>query len=589
MTYHYEINSLIELLTAIAAVTTVVILWKYRSSPGVRSLIYLELSVTVWALSYAFEFGTSVLDEKILWSKISYFGIAYLPVLYFLFTSGFSQKQKWIKRKYIIFLSVLPTAIIPLVFTNQYHHLIWTNVTLDEQADIAHYFHGPGFWVFYTYTEILIIAGLYNLLSSVAKYSSYYRSQIYTLVIGSIIPVAGNLVYVTGINPFPGFDWTPVSFVVTGFIIAFGVIRYRIFDLIPIARNKLLDRMNDSMLVINTDGIVEDYNRAALELASTKDKSILRKPFEEVFIDFKDIVKDFDPDEERKVELQMKGEKQNYDILITPLRNITNKLTGHLVIFHDITQLKETEKSILETNKQLLDEIENKERLIADLDAFAHTVAHDIKNPLSAIVSSISLLPGSIQRNDSEMVHELVDMLKISANKSIHITNELLTLSSVRQQNVRTGPLDISEIFTEAKVRMYNILPGDKVHIQKAGTWPKAIGYAAWIEEVWYNYLSNAVKYGGNPPHITVGADDMKNGYIRFWIKDNGNGIPPEDQSVLFNQFTKLNPETGQGHGLGLSIVRRIIEKLGGEVGVESTGVKGVGSLFYFTLPASES
>jgi signal transduction histidine kinase len=112
------------------------------------------------------------------------------------------------------------------------------------------------------------------------------------------------------------------------------------------------------------------------------------------------------------------------------------------------------------------------------------------------------------------------------------------------------------------------------------------MGYTTWVEEVWVNYLSNAMKYGGRPPQIDIGATPLDNGMIRFWVKDNGDGIPPEKLPELFTRFKRLNTLRATGHGLGLSIVKGIVEKLGGEVGVESENVPGKGSVFSFTLPA---
>jgi signal transduction histidine kinase len=105
------------------------------------------------------------------------------------------------------------------------------------------------------------------------------------------------------------------------------------------------------------------------------------------------------------------------------------------------------------------------------------------------------------------------------------------------------------------------------------------------VEEVWANYISNAIKYGGKPPRIELGAGPQPNGTVRFWVRDNGHGLSIEDQRRLFGEFSRLSEGQVEGHGLGLSIVRRIVTKLGGEVGVESQ--IGQGSMFYFTLPAA--
>ncbi len=120
-----------------------------------------------------------------------------------------------------------------------------------------------------------------------------------------------------------------------------------------------------------------------------------------------------------------------------------------------------------------------------------------------------------------------------------------------------------------------------------------ATGYGPWVEEVWANYINNALKYGGRPPRVELGADILpvpsteeskaSKEMVRFWVRDNGHGLTPGEQEQLFALFERLHQVHVEGHGLGLSIVRRIVEKLGGQVGVESK--VGQGSVFYFTLP----
>ena len=118
------------------------------------------------------------------------------------------------------------------------------------------------------------------------------------------------------------------------------------------------------------------------------------------------------------------------------------------------------------------------------------------------------------------------------------------------------------------------------------------MGYGPWVGQVWINYLSNAIKYGGQPPRVELGADQIvdpatNQPLVRFWVRDYGPGLTPEEQARLFRSFTRLDRIPTRGYGLGLSVVRRIVEKLGGEVGVESEGLPGKGSMFSFTLPGA--
>jgi signal transduction histidine kinase len=164
--------------------------------------------------------------------------------------------------------------------------------------------------------------------------------------------------------------------------------------------------------------------------------------------------------------------------------------------------------------------------------------------------------------------------------------DELLLLSSVRKQDVYTYPIsDMDAIVGSVLRRLADTLMEHHAQVSQPDTWPVALGYGPWVEEVWTNYVSNAVKYGGVPPRIELGASAGKNGMVRFWVRDNGQGLTAEEQARLFTPFTRLHQVQLEGHGLGLSIVRRIVEKSDGQVGVESS--IGEGSLFYFELPAA--
>jgi len=225
-----------------------------------------------------------------------------------------------------------------------------------------------------------------------------------------------------------------------------------------------------------------------------------------------------------------------------------------------------------------------------ELDAFAHTVAHDLKNPLNNVVNSADLLTHGNTTISDEERQECLQTIVWSALKMGNIIDELLLLAGVRRTQVVTEPLDMAGIVAEAQQRMVHLI-GDtraEVIVLGASAWPVARGYGPWVEEVWVNYLSNALKYGGQPPRVELGAAAQPSGRVRFWVRDNGQGLTLEDQARLFTPFTRLDQAHAKGHGLGLSIVRRIVEKLGGQVGIESEGVPGKGSTFFFTLPGVE-
>jgi signal transduction histidine kinase len=222
-----------------------------------------------------------------------------------------------------------------------------------------------------------------------------------------------------------------------------------------------------------------------------------------------------------------------------------------------------------------------------DLDAFAHTVAHDLQSPLSLMIGYAEVLEQDFSSLSPEEIQTYLSTIVQNGRKLSDMIDALLLLAGVRRTEVTTTPLDMAGIVAEALQRTEPLIKEcrPEILLPDASAWPEALGYSPWIEEVWVNYISNALKYGGRPPRLVLGAETEPDGMVRFWIEDNGPGLTPEEQERLFVPFTRLDQVQIKGYGLGLSIVRRIVEKLGGQVGVESAGVPGQGSVFYFTLP----
>ena len=235
-----------------------------------------------------------------------------------------------------------------------------------------------------------------------------------------------------------------------------------------------------------------------------------------------------------------------------------------------------------------------KDQLLQDSKSFAQNVAHDLKTPLTTILGFAAMLSDSQARIPAEEQKTALQAIVRTSLKMNNIIQELLLLAAVRQADVKTGPVQMASVVSAARQRLWGVIAeaNAELIIPDVSSWPPVVGYAPWIEEAWINYISNAIKYGGRPARVELGTEaDYKilpngRGMARFWVRDNGQGIAPEDQSQLFNQFTRLDQVRAEGHGLGLSIVARVVEKLGGEVGLESQ--PGQGSTFFFTLPIGD-
>lgn len=274
------------------------------------------------------------------------------------------------------------------------------------------------------------------------------------------------------------------------------------------------------------------------------------------------------------------GKETPVDDSAAPIKDEKDEIVGVVLVFRDVTERVRAEQALSQHAAEL--QARNEE-----LDAFAHTVAHDLKNPVNLIVGFADVLQTDYATLPAEELCNYLEIITRNGLKISDIIDELLLLAGVRQMEVEMEPLDMASIVAEARERLAYMIEDHQTQITAPTHWPVALGYAPWVEEVWVNYLTNGIKYGGEPPHLTLGAKELPDGSICFWIRDNGPGLSADDQTRLFTPFTQLKTIRGNGHGLGLSIVQRIVKKLSGRVGVASQ--EGSGSIFSFTLPGAKN
>ena len=279
-----------------------------------------------------------------------------------------------------------------------------------------------------------------------------------------------------------------------------------------------------------------------------------------------------------------KNKPDELDVVVSAIN------TMRLNLLEDI-QARELAEAELQEHKRTLEaKVEERTRELAlqnaELDAYAHTVAHDLKHPLTALLGQARLL--QYPALDEAQKTKLIAQVASSATKMNNIIEALLMLASVRRAGaVEVQVLDVKGLAHQVSEDLRDFAEHHQALIRITGDWPEAMGFAPWISQVWVNYISNAIKYGGPAASVELGATVLANQQIRFWVKDAGEGIAADKQLELFTQFNRLGTTKADGHGLGLSIVQRIVERLGGKVGYEAPPEGG--SCFWFSLPEAET
>jgi PAS domain S-box-containing protein len=919
--------------------------WRRRPAPGAGLLALLMLAVAEWSGCYALELATRERSFAFSCARMGYLGIVTVPAAWLALVLQYTGRENWLARRRWLLLTVEPALTWLAALTNDLHGLLWSQFERVNQGPytLTSVTHGAWWWVHFAYSYLLLLFGAIILVRELLRASPPFRGQILALLSGALLPWLANALYIFGLNPLHPVDLTPLAFTLAGLVMLLALLRFRLLDIVPIARNVVVDGMADGVIVLDTQNRIVDLNPAARQIIGRPPAEVIGRPIQELVAGRPDLIERYHDVPEAQAEITLgAGEGQRiYQMRISPLYDPRGRFNGRVIVLRETTTLRQAEEAlrqrdaILETVAYAADrflrmpdwereipailarlgeatgvsrvyifenhrgpdgelltgqryewvapdatpqidnpdlqnfsfaragftrwieamsqgrsiyglvrtfpeseqevlaaqdilsiavvpvfvgrewwgfigfdecrfervwtpaeidtlqmaanmlgaaiyrsrvhhQLEDQARFLAllneitriaigttdfqnmlqaladrlgelfraddcyiatwdeeqgrpipraaygpmreiyptlqfppgeitatesalrlgralaiedvfhspyvspriaarfpnrsllvmplivgqqklgaaliafrqhhrftaeeiaraeyaaahialavaksqalmlthreiarrkqaeeqlreyarqlearneELDAFAHTVAHDLKHALSLVVGYAELLDTLFPRLSPEQQREYVQTIVQHGHKMAGVIDALLFLATAPRQEVETGPLDMAHVVGEALSRLSEAIAESHAEVRVPSTWPVARGYAPWVEEVWFNYISNAIKYGGQPPRVELGADFPPDapGMVRFWVRDNGPGLTPEEQSRLFTPFTQAR-HTGKGYGLGLSIVKRIVEKLGGEVSVESQ--PGQGSTFFFTLPAAEN
>lgn len=562
----------------IAALATLYV-WRLKPEHGQAWLAGMAFA-GLWAFGNGLEMITPTLSGK-LWiiRYVLYLGVLGTVSSWGWFTIRYSNYEYWLNRYAFFLLAIIPALIYTLIITLTHHSLIFKSYELQEVHGLAllhvkEYGLVFKFWTAYSY--LIILAGSGLLIYSVLHSPKLYQGQAVVLISGVLIPTFFNIFYWLGFRPFGTADISSITVIASFALLAYGMMRFRVLDVVPVAHHLIFESVQIGVIILDNHLRVIDMNPTAEAIFGRSKNSIISQNVFEAFPEYGHLMRRFEHLQEIKTQITI--EPKVYEIQIRPLQDPRGTTAGRIALLYDVT---EREHALAERDK-----------LIGELDAYAHTVAHDLKNPLAAVIGFTDLILGDFQADYfPDDVREYLGFITRYGHKMNSIIDELLTLASVRNmEEIEIAPLDMAKIVDSALERLHRATETSQVKMIRPLSWPTALGYAPWVEEVWANYLSNALKYGGKPPIITLGADTVmgdEGPVARFWVHDNGQGLTAVEASRLFEEFSRLHQHANvKGHGLGLSIVQRIITKLGGTVGVESE--PGHGSRFYFTLPITQ-
>jgi len=604
MVWYYTPYAMLPLFAAITSLATLRLAWPRRKLPLVRAFIALVVGSIIWSSLNALELSNATFAGKLLLLRLQYIGIIGIPFAWLAFALIYSGHVRWLNwRTLALPIAWQVVTAIGLV-TNERHGLIWPKLELryDDALDIYYLFGGNGLlWYFHaalSYTLILI--GTVLIFRSLLRSPPLYRFQALALLAGVLLPWIASILYVTKLSPLPQLDPTPIAFAFTGVAFLIGITRFQMLNIVPAARDTVLEHMGDAVLVLDDERRVVDANPAALRL--------IGRPISEVM---GLMVSDLLPGQERliarfrdlstvatEITLDRGRGQEHYDLRISPVSDRRGHVTGRVIVLRDIGAQKRFEAELQQAK-------EDAEAASRAKSAFLANMSHELRTPLNAIIGYSEMVEEELVGSERDDL--LPDLRKItgSGRHLLALISDLLDLSKIEagKMELELGWVELLPLLHEVAATVEPQLHqrGNSLELRIAPDLGALHADPTRLRQVLLNLLSNAVKFteGGT---VTLRArrddgrpmtDDGEDvvvvhlSSVVFEVCDTGIGISAEQLERLFQPFTQADASTTRrygGTGLGLAISRHFCRMMGGDI--VATSVLGQGSTFTVRLPA---
>ena len=599
-----ENTSLISMLPYIVAivvsVVVLVLVWMRRSTRGALALWWLMFFGDLYALTYMLELISADAGTKLMWGNLRFIATAFGPLALLNFSFVFVRQQLHFRQVMWTLLFAWPILFILLVYSDPAHHLIYPfgSIVYISPYEILQYKMPRITWLMIFYSLGIGLVGESILISQIFFVRNKFRSQIYAILLGTAVPFGGVILSLMKMGVIFGYDISFFTVIIGNLIIVWGLFRLKLFDIVPVAREVLIENIHDGVLVLDAHQRVVDINPIALEYLNYDESNAIGINVSSILPAETNLFRKLNGNGTLiEIQLVTGGIKRDIEIKGVQLEDVSGELTGTLLVLYDVTERKYAQSRIKEANEQLnllntrLQSANTElEKLSRVKDEFISNISHELRSPLSNIRLNHDLLS-----LNPESANKYLDVLKRETARLTELIESLLIISRIDQKHIQLqkSSLDLNQLINEfvADRRSLAESCGLVILAHLDETMPKVAADRTMISQIISTILTNAINYtpsGGSITLSTLRRNQNDHLWAGFSIADTGIGITVDEQPKIFDRFYRGRSRTQcgiSGTGLGLSIAKELVDIHGGEIQLESSGISGEGSCFTIWLP----
>ncbi len=519
--------------------------WRFRPAPTAVLTACLVWGISLWSIPYALGLGSTDLTVKTWFSKLEYFSIVFVPPVWLALAVVYTGRERWITRKRIALFAIVPITTLALVLTNELHHLIWREIALAPSGPFllweAEY--GIAFWIYAAFSYGMMLFGIFVLLQSMIGATRLFQIQALSLIATAFAPLFGNLIYISGLTPFPRYLVSlTFFFAAAGFV--WLLFRSQFVTLLPIARTWVLDTMSDGMLVLDDRDRIVDTNPAARALAGKEAAALIGRPVQEAFKGVLSQEPEWSARPVQEVSYTKDGQTQVIELRTSPVFDAKNQPRGRIVVLHDITVRKEAEDVLRRGREELERRVEERTKDLRDATEQIQESRHRLVSAQEEVRKDVAQqLHGPVQNRLLVVQYQLndaIDALKEgkpgateAVQKSVALLDEIVT-RDLRAAMQRLHPslirINLLVALQEMAQRFQNNFRVEVRGIETTGRaqelWrtglPERLRLA--IYRVTEEALTNVLKHSG-ATEASVVLDNPRGGGVTVTISDNGRGF----------------------------------------------------------------